>query len=77
MSDTPDPGPQIDDLIRGLLLIIDGQDCDTFIGPSVCRSPRSGRIPDAKYVAERWCAVCIAHAALNGTLPDIPTGDHT
>ena len=69
------PDPQNDDLTRGLLLIINGQDCDTFRGPFICRSPANGRTPHAKYGADRWCDVCIAHAALTGTLPDQPTGD--
>ena len=62
------------DARRGLLLIINGQDCDTFIGPSVCRSPSSAATCPA-WVVGRWCDVCIAHAALDGTLPDPPTGD--
>ena len=68
------PDPQNDDMIRGLQLIIAGQDCDTFIGPFFCRDPGSNLTPDAEYGDRRWCAVCIAHAALDGTLPDPPTG---
>lgn len=43
--------------------------CETFTGLQVCRTPQSGRERGARYGVDAWCPACIAADGLGLPLP--------
>jgi hypothetical protein len=50
--------------------------CEHVIG-GVGDCHRSGRTPDAEYLADRWCHSCTAYFGLHGYFPEIITCEAT